>query len=144
MLAPITPPVCATALMMSSLLFRSRLASARALACVSRTGCEATSRAPSVVRSPTWERSRAMPTAFIIFMASRPSSVSPGLLRLETAIAKGVPEVVGELHDPNAEPPKEIQPIEFICDRPGVLHAHDDADPRLRPGVLEVGRTFHQ
>src|SRR5262245_57167214 len=30
------------------------------------------------------------------------------LLRLETAVAKSVPKVVGELHDPKSEPPKKI------------------------------------
>jgi hypothetical protein len=66
------------------------------------------------------------------------------LFRLEASVTKGIPEVVGQLHNAKPEPAEKMQPIELIRNRPGVLHAHDDADPILRPGALEIGRGLDQ
>jgi hypothetical protein len=64
-------------------------------------------------------------------------------LRFEAAIAKRIPEVVGELHDPKPEPPEEIEAVEIVSHRPRVLPTHDEADPPLRSGTIKVSRRLN-
>ena len=66
------------------------------------------------------------------------------LFGLEATVAKRVPKIIRELHDPKPEPAKEIQAIELVGDRPDVLHAHNDADLALGLGALEIGRGLDQ
>jgi hypothetical protein len=66
------------------------------------------------------------------------------LFGLKATVAKCVPEIIRELHDPKPEPPQEIQAIELVGDRPHVLQAHNDADPALGLGMLEIGRGLDQ
>jgi hypothetical protein len=49
----------------------------------------------------------------------------------DEAIAQRVPEVVGDLHDAQAEPAEEEQSVEFVRDGTRVLPAHDHADLAL-------------
>ena len=121
MLAPMTPPLCATALMISSVLLRSRLASARAFACVTQNRLR---------RDLNRTEHSTLPDMREIDgdteLVHHPNGIATEaretcLLRLEAAVAKSVPEVIGELHDPKPEPPEEIEAIEFVGDGSHVL-----------------------
>ena len=65
-----------------------------------------------------------------------------GFFRLQAAIAEGVPVIVRQLHDAQAEAAEEVKPVEFVGDRSGVLPAHDQADLVLGLGTIEVGNRL--
>ena len=58
--------------------------------------------------------------------------------QIKRAVAERVPEVVRELHDPQAEPAEECEPVEFITHRPAVLPPEDDTDLALSACLVEV------
>jgi hypothetical protein len=74
---PMTPPFSAQARSTSSGFMRFVSHSARAPACVTKTGRSLRSIVSSDVRSPACERSIASPSRFIRRTACRPNSVSP-------------------------------------------------------------------
>ena len=76
---PMTPPVAATARIVSSSLLRTRSLMALGLAWVRKTGLRDSRAASSAVGSPQCERSMAMPTSFISRMSARPNRVRPPL-----------------------------------------------------------------
>src|SRR6478609_5452076 len=74
---PITPPVPATARIVSSSLLRTRSSIAFAFAWVRNTGLPDASAASRAVRSPQCDRSMPTPTRFISATSARPKRVRP-------------------------------------------------------------------
>jgi hypothetical protein len=63
-------------------------------------------------------------------LLSEPAQTS--IAPFETTIAKSVPQVVRQLHDPYTEAIENLQALQLFVERIGVLEIVDDRSPTLR------------